>query len=138
MNMCICGNPADGNGTTCKRCAALHELGLKAGATDAEVKTAYRLYVKAWHPDRFPGDEKSKSAAQEKLKTINSAYDFLTSSSSKRSDLTGQKPLPRHAQPQEPTQQKKASAKEVSAGRTQPPRSPSEAHTRWSGSAKAS
>ena len=114
MVTCSCGNPANGNGTTCKRCAALHELGLKAGATDAEVKTAYRLYVKAWHPDRFPGDDKSKRAAQEKLKTINSAYEFLVSPSSK-----GQTYRPKAAapppQPQETTQQKQTSAK-------QPPR----------------
>ena len=30
MNTCVCGNPANGNGTTCQRCSALHELGLKA------------------------------------------------------------------------------------------------------------
>jgi len=83
MDTCACGNPASLNGTTCRRCDALHELGLKAGATDAEVKAAHRLYVKAWHPDRFPGDEKSKNAAQEKLKSINSAYEFLSSPSSK-------------------------------------------------------
>jgi len=120
MNMCICGNPADGNGTTCKRCAALHELGLKAGATDAEVRTAYRLYVKAWHPDRFPGDEKSKSAAQEKLKTINSAYDFLTSSSSKDQTYRPKAAAP-PAQPQEPTQQNQNSAKQSppAGGRSQ-------------------
>ena len=106
MNSCACGNLADGNSTVCFRCAALHELGLKSGATDAEVKTAYRLYVKAWHPDRFPGDEKSKRAAQEKLKTINSAYDFLTSPSSKKDQTYRPKAA---AQPQDPSQQKQSS-----------------------------
>ena len=123
MNSCACGNLADGNGTVCFRCAALHELGLKSGATDAEVKTAYRLYVKAWHPDRFPGDEKSKSAAQEKLKAINSAYDYLTSPSSK-----GQKYRPKAStppsQPQEPDKQRQSSAKQA------PPPKPSAAR-RW-------
>ena len=112
MNTCECGNPANGNGTTCQRCEALHELGLKAGATDAEVKTAYRLYVKAWHPDRFPGDEKSKSAAQEKLKCINSAYEFLNSASSKRGQPYRPKAAAQPTQPQEPTQQKQNSAKQ--------------------------
>ena len=122
MNTCACGNLADGNGTTCQRCAALHELGLKAGATDAEVKTAYRLYVKAWHPDRFPGDEKSRSAAQEKLKTINSAYDFLTSPSSKGRPYRPKAATP-SAQPQEPAQQKQNSAKQPppAGGRSQEP-----------------
>jgi len=112
MNTCVCGNPASGNGTTCQRCDALHELGLKAGATDAEVKTAHRLYVKAWHPDRFPGDEKSKSAAQEKLKSINAAYEFLTSPSSKRGQTYRPKPAAPPPQPQEPTQQNQNSAKQ--------------------------
>jgi curved DNA-binding protein CbpA len=129
MNMCICGNPADGNGTTCKRCTAFHELGLKAGATDAEVKTAYRLYVKAWHPDRFPGDVKSKSAAQEKLKTINSAYDFLTSSSSKSQTYQPKAAAP-PPQPDKTAQQKQSSAKQpprASATSQAPPRPPNPA-----------
>jgi hypothetical protein len=123
MNTCACGNLADGNGTTCQRCTALHELGLKAGATDAEVKTAYRLYVKAWHPDRFPGDEKSRSAAQEKLKAINSAYDFLTSPSSKRGQTYRPKAAAPPAQPQESAQQKQNSAKQPppAGGRSQKP-----------------
>jgi len=112
MNTCVCGNPANDSGTTCQRCAALHELGLKSGATDAEVKSAHRLYVKAWHPDRFPGDEKSKSAAQEKLKSINAAYEFLTSPSSKKGQTYRPKAATPPAQPQEPTQQKQSSAKQ--------------------------
>ena len=106
MNTCVCGTPTSDSGTTCQRCAALHELGLRAGATDSEVKDAYRLNVKAWHPDRFPGDEKSKSAAQEKLKTINSAYNFLASPSSKK----GQTYRPKAAaQTQDASQQKQSS-----------------------------
>lgn len=77
MNTCVCGNPASGNGTKCLRCCALDELGLKSGATDPEIRSAYYLYVKAWHPDQLPGDDKSKSAAQKKLKAINFAYSYL-------------------------------------------------------------
>jgi hypothetical protein len=142
MNTCACGNLADGNGTVCYRCAALHELGLEPGATDAEVKTAYRLHVKAWHPDRFPGDEKSKSSAQEKLKAINSAYDFLTSPSSKRRTYRPKAADP--PQPEEQTQRKQSSAKQPppvggrdqasppkgSAGGQHPPPTPSAAR-RW-------
>jgi len=123
MNTCVCGNLADGDGTTCQRCAALHELGLNASASDVEVKTAYRLYVKAWHPDRFPGDDKSKRAAQEKLKTINSAYEFLASPSSKKSPPVRPKAATSPSQPQDRTQQKQNSAPPPppAGGRSQPP-----------------
>ena len=108
MVTCACGNPANDSDTTCQRCSALYELGLKTGATDAEVKTAYRLCVKAWHQDRFPGDEWSKSAAQERLKAINSAYDYLTSSPSKGQTY---RPKADAAPPRkkEPSQQKQSS-----------------------------
>jgi hypothetical protein len=111
MNTCACGKPADGDGTTCQQCSALHELGLRTGATDAEVKAAHRLYVKAWHPDHFPGDEQSKNAAQEKLKTINSAYDFLTSPSSRKGPAYRPEPTT-PAQREASTQQKQSSAKQ--------------------------
>jgi len=121
MNTCACGNPANGNGTTCHWCAALHELGLKAGATDVEIKAAHRLYVKAWHPDRFPGDEKSKNAAQEKLKSINSAYEFLTSPSSKNSQRYRPKASAPRAQPQEPAKQKQTAPPSAGARSQEPP-----------------
>jgi len=140
MHTCACGNLADGNGTMCRRCAALNELGLRAGATEAEVKGAHRLYVKVWHPDRFHGDESAKTAAQEKLKSINAAYEFLTSSSSK-SQTNRPKAAP---QPQRQTQQKQTSTTQPppAAGRGQtsspkgntahrtPPPQPSVAHRR--------
>ena len=53
MNQCACGNSINGDCTQCPRCMALRELGLKSGATDADVRAAYLLYVKACHPDRF-------------------------------------------------------------------------------------
>jgi curved DNA-binding protein CbpA len=109
MRVCVCGNLADQNGTTCHRCNALQELGLRPGAADADVKAAYRLYVKAWHPDRFPGDEKSKRAAQEKLKTINSAYDFLTSPYSKQGQPYTPTGSAAYARPQAPYQKPNAS-----------------------------
>ena len=119
MNACVCGNSADGNGTMCSRCVALQEIGLKASANDADIKAAYRLYVKAWHPDHFPGDEKSKRAGQEKLKNINSAYDFLTSGASKRGQRpTVQTAAPPPTQPQEPRQK-------PNTGAQAPPRPPS-------------
>jgi hypothetical protein len=65
--------------TPCAQCAALHDLGLAAGATLDEVKAAYKMLVKVWHPDRFQGDERLAQAAEAKLKAINTAYSYLTS-----------------------------------------------------------
>jgi hypothetical protein len=79
MNLCACGNTAENNGTLCRRCAALQVLELGVGASEQEIKAAYRMLVKVWHPDRFQGDKALKDAADAKLKSINTAYVFLTS-----------------------------------------------------------
>jgi len=52
-------------------------LGLKPGASLVEIKAAYRELAKTWHPDRFMGDGQKKQQAEEKLKAINVAYDYL-------------------------------------------------------------
>lgn len=55
-------------------------LGLKRrSATEEEIKQAYRDLVKVWHPDRFPNDPRLQQKAQEKLKEINLAYEYLKS-----------------------------------------------------------
>ena len=79
MNTCSCGNSAEDDGMLCARCAALQALGLGSNATEDEIKTAYRMLVKVWHPDRFQDDKKLSAAAGDKLKAINSAYRFLSS-----------------------------------------------------------
>jgi len=79
MNICACGNPADSKGSRCDRCAALQTLGLEADATAEQIKDAYRLLVKVWHPDRFQNDRKLKDETENKLKAINAAYVLLTS-----------------------------------------------------------
>ncbi|GAB1543796.1 hypothetical protein NUACC21_64720 [Scytonema sp. NUACC21] len=53
-------------------------LGLKPGASQAEVKQAYRKLVKIWHPDRFVSLQQ-KQEAEDKLKLINEAYNTLKS-----------------------------------------------------------
>ncbi|MFN6566691.1 molecular chaperone DnaJ [Nostoc minutum NIES-26] len=55
-------------------------LGLTPGASPAQVKQAYRKLVKIWHPDRF-FDQEQKQEAEEKIKTINAAYNKLRSES---------------------------------------------------------
>lgn len=79
MNTCMCGKPIDTIGTTCSRCGALQTLGLDMHASAAEIESTYTTLVKVWHPDRFQTDLKMKGAAEEKLKEINAAHDYLTS-----------------------------------------------------------
>jgi len=56
-----------------------HEvLGLPEGASPAERKQAYLTLVKRWHPDRFAHDPVQQRDAEEKLRTINVAYETLT------------------------------------------------------------
>jgi hypothetical protein len=80
----MCGNATEAGSTRCPRCAALHTLDLEMDATEAEIRRAYHLLVKVWHPDRFQTDQKLKDAAEQKLKEVNSAYEFLTSTSTER------------------------------------------------------
>ena len=54
-------------------------LGLGAGASEQEIKAAYRDLAKVWHPDRFSHDPRLQQKAQEQLKEINEAYRRLVS-----------------------------------------------------------
>ncbi|MDU2491287.1 MAG: J domain-containing protein [Clostridium celatum] len=51
-------------------------LGVKPGASQEEIKSAYRKLVKQYHPDQY-GDNPLKDLAQEKLAEVNKAYDML-------------------------------------------------------------
>jgi molecular chaperone DnaJ len=50
-----------------------HTLGVARGASDAEIKTAYRKLAMTYHPDRNNGAKE----AEEKFKAITEAYDVL-------------------------------------------------------------
>jgi curved DNA-binding protein CbpA len=49
-------------------------LGVAPGASDEEIKKAYRTLAKKYHPDLNPGDE----VAAERMNEVNAAYDILT------------------------------------------------------------
>ena len=75
----MCGNPVDTIGSFCSRCGALQTLGLGSFASAAEIESTYMTLVRVWHPDRFQSDPKLRWAAEEKLKEINAAHDYLNS-----------------------------------------------------------
>jgi len=51
-------------------------LGIREGASQEEIKAAYREQVKKYHPDRHQ-DNPLQELAEEKLQEINEAYEYL-------------------------------------------------------------
>jgi len=56
-------------------------LGVSRGASDEEIKKAYRELVRKYHPDNYH-DNPLADLAQEKMKEINEAYDAVTKGAS--------------------------------------------------------
>ena len=52
-------------------------LALEPDASPEEIKRAYLALVKQWHPDRFAHDPVQQKHAEERMKTINVAYEAL-------------------------------------------------------------
>ncbi|NTV89904.1 MAG: DnaJ domain-containing protein [Clostridiales bacterium] len=59
-------------------------LGVKEGAGEEEIKKAYREQVKKYHPDQYQ-DNPLSGLAEEKLKELNEAYDYLMKNPGNRS-----------------------------------------------------
>lgn len=59
-------------------------LDLDPGASEEEVKRAHRDLTKVWHPDRFGHDLPLRQKAEEKLKSINDAYETIRGSRPER------------------------------------------------------
>ncbi|MCZ6788727.1 MAG: J domain-containing protein [Chloroflexi bacterium] len=55
-------------------------LGISRGASDKEVKNAYRRLARKYHPDVNAGSEK----AEEKFKEVNTAYEVLSNADSRK------------------------------------------------------
>ena len=78
-------------------------LGLNPGASEEEIKQAYRDLVNVWHPDRFPNNPRLREKANEKLKEINFAYKMLKSYiAGKGEEYTASEEMRTHAKSQPP------------------------------------
>jgi DnaJ-class molecular chaperone len=62
------------------------ELGVAKGASDNDIKKAYRRIAKATHPDTHPGDAK----VEQRFKDATSAYDLLSDKEKRRQFDQGQ------------------------------------------------
>jgi curved DNA-binding protein CbpA len=56
-------------------------LGLNEGASQEEIKRAYRELAKKYHPDQY-GNNPLRDLAEQKMREINEAYDYLTKNAS--------------------------------------------------------
>jgi hypothetical protein len=56
---------------------ALGELDLRPGATEQEIRSAYRTLVAKWHPDKHQNDPIRLREAELRIKNINRAFEAL-------------------------------------------------------------
>ncbi|WP_046113119.1 DnaJ C-terminal domain-containing protein [Aquincola tertiaricarbonis] len=81
--------------------AALEELGLRPGASEAEIKAAWRKLVSRWHPDR-----NASRAAVEKMQRINQAFELLRGAGAAAAPVRPAEPAAPAAAPSPPPARK--------------------------------
>ncbi len=64
-----------------------------------EVREAYSIQVKAWHPDRFGGDIKMQRIGTAKMKLVNEAFKFIKDNWSQRGAVRIPYEFPKTAEP---------------------------------------
>jgi tetratricopeptide (TPR) repeat protein len=74
-------------------------LGIKPGATAAELKATYRDLAREWHPDKHQTDPRKRRAAEDKLREINQAYTYLMAQFESAVELKTRDQSQRPAQP---------------------------------------
>lgn len=88
MYKCYCGNIIEDESELCPRCRALKVLELTSSASPALIEDTYRHLHKIWNPDRFLLTRKWRRRAEEKLKEIQTAYEWLRTTNSMESPQT--------------------------------------------------
>lgn len=74
-------------------------LELSDPKTLEEVRDAYSVQVKAWHPDRFEGDAKMHRIGNAKMKLINEAFKFVKDNWSRRDPIYAPHKFTKAAEP---------------------------------------
>lgn len=74
-------------------------LELTSPKTLEEVREAYSIQVKAWHPDRFEGDAKMQRIGTAKMKLINEAFRFVKNNWAQRGAVRVPYEFPRATEP---------------------------------------
>jgi curved DNA-binding protein CbpA len=78
---------------------AIRILELSNPKTAEEVREAYSVQAKAWHPDRFEGDAKMQRVGTAKMKLINEAFKFVKDNWHNRGFFHGSVEFPKATEP---------------------------------------